>query len=730
MCNGAVIEDNATPALAELAHLKPTNLTGKLILGVGCPPFGCTSGHNKVTQLNVFSSAISIERMVKMTTVGGEECGEEGDYLAWSEAKWDMKGEARLETVEREEVCGKVRSVNAYVAPFDQMESCMHHCQKVRNRAPSVVTEGQWQAVREFAATKLYDAGHSVELWMSVTDMEEEGVWRDFYTGEAMLHTPPFTGTGPNGREVENCALQVDGEQWVDWQCTSSWKLTSGCLCSRQVRPELRLRGVCTKSFLDTLFIPRNNLTDATELNFVGGRDTVIQYDRRALVWRAAGSLGVTAVSSSPLVSYVLGKHTWRVEGDAPACFSGEPYTAQLKLTGCSEEEFTCDDGQCVRMEERCDQVSQCRDRSDEIDCQLLLLENNYNQKVPPISTVSRDNFTIVPVPIHVSINLMKIVSIKEVDHMITLQFEIIVKWHEVRTVYQNLKYKTSLNALSDKDMSELWLPYAIFDNTDNKEAVKLDERVKTTMVVSREGEVTRSGFEVLDEIEIFRGDENPITLRQTHSKEFQCRYELNSYPFDTQVCSIRIVASQLDVDMIRFIPDKVVMKERLKLTMYIVTKWDLVADGSGGVKYIVVLKRRFLSELLGTYLPTILLLGISFATVFFKAEYFEAALTVNLTNMLVLTTIFISVMQTLPKTAYVKHIDIWLIFCQLIPFAEVLLITAAEYLRKPDAAGRMTFNHHGHTRTIQAFNKVHYGLTEGSINSVLHICHVFSSVH
>ena len=73
-----------------------------------------------------------------------------------------------------------------------------------------------------------------------------------------------------------------------------------------------------------------------------------------------------------------------------------------------------------------------------------------------------------------------------------------------------------------------------------------------------------------------------------------------------------------------------------------------------------------------------------------------------NLTNMLVLTTIFISVMQTLPKTAYVKHIDIWLIFCQLIPFIEVILITAAESLRQGDDNGRIPYNHHGMTKVIR----------------------------
>ena len=82
------------------------------------------------------------------------------------------------------------------------------------------------------------------------------------------------------------------------------------------------------------------------------------------------------------------------------------------------------------------------------------------------------------------------------------------------------------------------------------------------------------------------------------------------------------------------------------------------------------------------------------------------------MTNMLVLTTIFISVMQTLPKTAYVKHIDIWLIFCQLIPFTEVLLITAAESLRPGDRSGLIPFNHHGQTRVIQVAPEEGGGVT------------------
>ena len=61
-------------------------------------------------------------------------------------------------------------------------------------------------------------------------------------------------------------------------------------------------------------------------------------------------------------------------------------------------------------------------------------------------------------------------------------------------------------------------------------------------------------------------------------------------------------------------------------------------------------------------------------ATMFFKPGFFEAALGVNLTTMLVMTTIIINVRQILPTTSYLKMFDIWLIICQLIPFIEVCI--------------------------------------------------------
>ena len=97
------------------------------------------------------------------------------------------------------------------------------------------------------------------------------------------------------------------------------------------------------------------------------------------------------------------------------------------------------------------------------------------------------------------------------------------------------------------------------------------------------------------------------------------------------------------------------------------------------------------MSEMMTTYLPSILLMTITFATTFFKPVFFEAALSVNLTTMLVMTTIFISKMESLPPTSDIKMIDIWLVFCQLVPFVEVVLLTAMEYKREDTEENAIT---------------------------------------
>ena len=115
-----------------------------------------------------------------------------------------------------------------------------------------------------------------------------------------------------------------------------------------------------------------------------------------------------------------------------------------------------------------------------------------------------------------------------------------------------------------------------------------------------------------------------------------------------------------------------------MDLTMFTITNLVLTKEDDM-VHMVLKLKRKVVTELLTTYLPTILLLLITFVTIFFDKDLFGDAIAVNLTIMLVMTTIFTSKIEELPPTSDMKMIDIWLIFCLIVPFAEVILRTSIE---------------------------------------------------
>ena len=145
-----------------------------------------------------------------------------------------------------------------------------------------------------------------------------------------------------------------------------------------------------------------------------------------------------------------------------------------------------------------------------------------------------------------------------------------------------------------------------------------------------------------------------------------------------------------LDLKTVKLLANQMWMNESLDMTLFVIKRWGLTSVGNGGVRMTIVLKRKIMNEMMTTYLPSVLLILITYATTFFKPYFFEAALSVNLTTMLVMTTIFMTVMQMLPATAYVKMIDIFLIFGQLYPFSEVVLLTIMEYQREGDGSGEM----------------------------------------
>ena len=55
----------------------------------------------------------------------------------------------------------------------------------------------------------------------------------------------------------------------------------------------------------------------------------------------------------------------------------------RVRLTTCASGQFTCDYGQCINIEQKCDQTEDCKDFSDEEHCQIVDINKRYMKTIP-----------------------------------------------------------------------------------------------------------------------------------------------------------------------------------------------------------------------------------------------------------------------------------------------------------------------------------------------------------
>ena len=78
--------------------------------------------------------------------------------------------------------------------------------------------------------------------------------------------------------------------------------------------------------------------------------------------------------------------------------------------------------------------VTCCRDESDEDNCKMLVMRDNYNNKIAPFGFDYVNNI-VIPVHIDISIAIMDILSIQEVNLVYVVKFRLLMEWYDYRSV-------------------------------------------------------------------------------------------------------------------------------------------------------------------------------------------------------------------------------------------------------------------------------------------------------
>ena len=255
----------------------------------------------------------------------------------------------------------------------------------------------------------------------------------------------------------------------------------------------------------------------------------------------------ITATSRADYESHALGRHTWSISGDT--CKTGQKsYLADLKkLTLCWEAEFTCRDGDCVTMDRRCDQIPNCKDGSDEIGCQTVIFKDGCRKDIPPTQPiinlrnprdllfpslsnapiVSNISKALIPLDLEIEISNVKVVSMQmeeEVQHYITFQCKITLTWKDQRVKFPQSKAQQK-SQCSEQQWNKPDMTAPLFLRQHRWQGHN-----PTGLTLEREGNFTRSGFDQVDEDEIFAGSENSLRMKQVYKRKFQCQYVLDRY--------------------------------------------------------------------------------------------------------------------------------------------------------------------------------------------------------
>jgi hypothetical protein len=268
--------------------------------------------------------------MVRLTTAGGEECGAPGDYLSWAEAEWELHSMARNYTIPASEGPCRVQSdMHFYTADFSSLTDCMEHCEKLGDgRSPPVRTLQEWETLNEKLrqiSPDITNMPYSGQyLWLSATDEEDEGKWRDYYTSEVIgNYIKPWNSISEDYQydyqdTMYDClmmGMNVPTEySWMEWTCTYDMS----CACQYERRPLLTLRGLCRDNHpLDWVYTPRQLPGNSSDLFLLGNMTTQIRYNDSSSRWVLTDArYSVSGESEATKLSYLLGKHPWTMHDD------------------------------------------------------------------------------------------------------------------------------------------------------------------------------------------------------------------------------------------------------------------------------------------------------------------------------------------------------------------------------------------------------------------------------
>lgn len=282
-----------------------------------------------------------------------------------------------------------------------------------------------------------------------------------------------------------------------------------------------------------------------------------------------------------------------------------------------------------------------------------------------------RPNYGGVPVEVGVTMQIISISTVSEVQMDFTSDFYFRQSWRDERLSFQKGPDLESMTVGAEV-AERIWVPDTFFAN-EKSAYFHAATTPNTFLRIGSGGEVFRS-----------------IRLTVTAS----CPMDLRYFPMDRQACTIEIESFGYTMKDIRYRwsdgDTSVRIAKEVELPQFKVLghvqKAKEVALTTGNYSRLVC-EIRFARSmgyyLIQIYIPAGLIVVISWVSFWLHRDASPARVALGVTTVLTMTTLMSSTNAALPKISYVKSIDVYLGTCFVMVFTALLEYAAVGYLGK-----------------------------------------------
>ncbi|XP_044756605.1 gamma-aminobutyric acid receptor subunit beta-like isoform X2 [Coccinella septempunctata] len=288
----------------------------------------------------------------------------------------------------------------------------------------------------------------------------------------------------------------------------------------------------------------------------------------------------------------------------------------------------------------------------------------SYDKRVRP-------NYGGSPVEVGVTMYVLSISSLSEVQMDFTLDFYFRQFWTDPRLAFRKQQSVETLSVGSEF-IKNIWVPDTFFVN-EKQSYFHVATTSNEFIRIHHSGSITRS-----------------IRLTITAS----CPMNLQYFPMDRQLCQIEIESFGYTMRDIRYKwnegPNSVGVSNEVSLPQFKVlghkqraSEISLTTGNYSRLACEIQFVRSMGYYLIQIYIPSSLIVIISWVSFWLNRTATPARVSLGVTTVLTMTTLMSSTNAALPKISYVKSIDVYLGTCFIMVFASLLEYATVGYLAK-----------------------------------------------